>query len=208
MANLRQLLKRIALCVAVVVVSPLIIVAKLEQWLSRSESESWFGSCGMILSLVPGKVGNYLRLGYYRFTLQGCSPDACFGFGVLMAHRAAEVGHRVVIGPRSILGIVTLGDDVLIGSRASIFGGGHEHDVSDLSRNITERPPVFERASVGPNTFIGEGAIVLADVGTRCVVAAGAVVFRSVPDFKLAVGNPARAVFRDVGSGATDYQPA
>lgn len=195
----RHYAKRCVVLAAAVVVLPMIVAARLERWLSPAES--WFGACTATLSLVPGKLGDYLRLAFYRFTLQKCSCDACFSFGVLIAHRTAEIGRHVTIGARSILGTVTIDDHVLIGSRVSITSGGRQHNVDDPTKNITEDAPVYDRVRVGSNTWIGEGAVVLADVGSRCVVAAGSVVFRPVPSGKMAMGNPARPIARNFDSG-------
>jgi peptidoglycan/LPS O-acetylase OafA/YrhL/acetyltransferase-like isoleucine patch superfamily enzyme len=190
LSTVRRVAKRGAIIIAAVVVMPLIAVTKLEQRVSRSES--WFATCGTALGLIPGKIGDYLRLGFYRFTLQKCSCDACISFGVLVSHRTAEFGRHVSIGAYSIIGTVTLGDHVLIGSRVSITSGRNQHDVADLSKNITDENTTFERVHIGSNTWIGEGAIIMADVGSRCVIGAGSVVPRAIPDGTTAVGNPAR----------------
>jgi acetyltransferase-like isoleucine patch superfamily enzyme len=47
---------------------------------------------------------------------------------------------------------------------------------------------------IGQGSWVGSGAIVMADVGRHCVVAAGAVVTRRIPDFAIAAGVPARIV--------------
>jgi acetyltransferase-like isoleucine patch superfamily enzyme len=162
----------------------------------------------MMLSLLPGKVGNYFRIAFYRHTLQRCSFNACLSFGVLIAHRTAEIGDHVVIGAYSIIGTVTIDDHVLIASRVSITSGRHQHNVDDLTKNITEDEPVFERVHIGSNTWLGEGAIIMADVGSRCVVSAGSVVSRAIPDGKLVMGNPARSVPREFRSPGGRAHPA
>ncbi|MHC5011755.1 MAG: acyltransferase, partial [Planctomycetota bacterium] len=87
-----------------------------------------------------------------------------------------------------------------------ILSGGRQHEVSDPSQNITETEQTFERVHVGTNTWIGEGAIIMADIGSRCVVAAGSVVFRPVPDGKMVMGNPARAIPRPDAPAARPVQ--
>jgi len=49
---------------------------------------------------------------------------------------------------------------------------------------------------VGSDVFIGYGSIIMPGVriGNRCVVGAGSVVTKSVPDGTVVVGNPAHAV--------------
>lgn len=50
--------------------------------------------------------------------------------------------------------------------------------------------------SIGHDVWIGHGAIVLAgrSIGTGAVVGAGSVVTKDVPDYAIAVGNPARVI--------------
>jgi serine acetyltransferase len=58
---------------------------------------------------------------------------------------------------------------------------------------------------IGAGSWIGAGAIILADVGRGCVVGAGAVVTRPLPDFAVAAGVPARILrFRSSPSTAPD----
>ena len=148
------------------------------------------------MSLIPGKVGRYLRLAFYRVTLKRCGREVVFSFGTTINHRTVEVGSYVNFGRYCSIGTTTIDDHVLVGSRVSIISGGKQHETSDLSNNITEGEPVFERVHIGSNTWIGEGSLVLADVGGRCVIAVGSVVFRPVPDGKMAMGNPARVISR------------
>jgi acetyltransferase-like isoleucine patch superfamily enzyme len=55
--------------------------------------------------------------------------------------------------------------------------------------------------TVGQDTWIGDRALVLADVGQHCVIGAGAVVTKPIPDYAIAVGVPAKVVrFRNHGA--------
>jgi acetyltransferase-like isoleucine patch superfamily enzyme len=186
--KLRTICKRLVLLLAVLAILPLLIIAKLEAWLS--DAEAWFNGIGKLLSLVPGRTGNYLRLAFYRNTLQECSPDVVIDFGALIVHRGTEIGQHTAIGAYSIIGTATLGHHVLVASRVSILSGRHQHIMSNTDATIAKG--TFERVRVGANSWIGEGAIVAADIGERCVLAAGSVLFRRLPDGKMAMGNPAR----------------
>lgn len=89
--------------------------------------------------------------------------------------------------------LVTLEDNVFISVDACFIchDGGvlpfrTEHPSLDLAAPI----------SVGAHTFIGMRAIILKGVtiGERCIVAAGSVVTRSVPEGAIVGGNPARVI--------------
>lgn len=49
---------------------------------------------------------------------------------------------------------------------------------------------------IGDGTWIGEKVCILSNVsiGEKCIIGAGSVVTKSVPDYCVAVGNPAKVV--------------
>ena len=145
-------------------------------------------------SLFPGLSGEYLRRAFYRFTLPQCEADVCLGFGVIFSHPTAKIGHRVYVGPYCILGDVTLGDDVLLASGVSIANGTKQHGIARLDIPIRDQPGEFPPLTIGEDSWIGERAIVLADVGKHCVIGAGALVLEPIPDYAIAVGVPAKVV--------------
>lgn len=158
--------------------------------------DDWFAFWGQVLALIPGLPGRYLRKCYYRWTLHSCSLSCDIGFLCVINDRRSEIGQRVYLGSGAGLGYVRIGDGCLIGSRVSIINGGRQH-----AFGADGRLTPFDRASaplvcIGEETWIGEGAIVMADVGSRCIVGAGSVVPRQVPDSCLVAGNPARLIRR------------
>jgi acetyltransferase-like isoleucine patch superfamily enzyme len=93
---------------------------------------------------------------------------------------------------------VTLEEDVLIASHVSVLNGAGQHGTDCLDVPVREQPGVWPRVTIGRDAWIGERAVVMADVGKHCVVAAGSVVTRPLPDYAVAVGAPARVVrYRD-----------
>jgi virginiamycin A acetyltransferase len=158
---------------------------------------------GQAFALVPGLPGKYMRKCFYFLTLQSCSLRCDLGFLSYFSDRRSEVGDGVYVGFGVSIGLVSLADGCLVGNRTSIINGGWQHTLGHDGR-LTP----FDRASalrvrIGAETWIGEGAIVMADVGSRCIIGAGSVVSTPVPDGCLVAGNPARFVRRLVEDGAT-----
>lgn len=54
----------------------------------------------------------------------------------------------------------------------------------------------FERVRIGADSWIGNAAVVMANVGAHCVVGAGSIVVSDVPDWCVVAGNPARMLRR------------
>lgn len=147
-----------------------------------------------LLSLIPGKVGIYTRSGFYRFTLTHCSPDAVISFAVLMSQVDISIEQGVYIGPQSNIGSCRIGQDTLLGSGVHIMSGKKQHNFSDLDTPIRDQGGIFTKVSVGKNCWLGNCALVMADIGDNCVVAAGSVVTNSVPDNSIVAGNPAKVI--------------
>jgi virginiamycin A acetyltransferase len=157
-----------------------------------------FQGWSQALSLVPGLTGVYLRRAFYRRVFPACGADACIGFGTVFSHPTAAVGRGVYVGVSCCLGDVTLEDDVLLGSHVSVTNGAAQHGIDRLDVPIREQPGAWPRVTVGRGSWVGDRAVVMADVGRHCVVGAGAVVARPIPDYAIAVGVPARVIrFRD-----------
>jgi acetyltransferase-like isoleucine patch superfamily enzyme len=184
---MRRVFKALVFAVAWVLVLPLIVLVWLEKRLTRSEE--LFLLCNQIMATGPGFVGRWLRAAYYCGTLDACSWEVHIGFGSLFSHRGARIGSRVSTGSYCVLGHVTVEADVRMASRVSVPSGRRQHfDAEGQLATVTH----FERVRIGGGSWIGEGAIVLADVGAHCIVAAGAVVTRPVTDGVTVAGNPAR----------------
>ena len=153
-----------------------------------------FASWSQAFSLLPGLSGVYLRRAFYKLMLLHCGDGACITFGTIVSHCSAQIGRNVYTGAFCVLGDVTLGDDVLLGSHVSIINGGSQHGTERSDVPVREQPGSFPRVTVGPDTWIGDRAVVMADVGQHAVVAAGAVVTKPVPDFAIVAGIPARVI--------------
>jgi acetyltransferase-like isoleucine patch superfamily enzyme len=176
--------------VACLVVLPLVMFFHLAAKLVGNDRV--FPGCSQSMSLFPGLVGVYLRWAFYRQVLPRCGRDAWIGFGTILASPDVRIGDTVHVGPFCVLGDVTLEDDVLLGSNVSIINGSRQHGIDRLDIPVREQPGQWPHVTIGRDSWVGDRAIVMADVGRHCVVGAGSVVVKPVPDFAIVVGNPAR----------------
>jgi virginiamycin A acetyltransferase len=156
--------------------------------------EKAFPGWTQLFGLIPGLSGVYLRRAFYRLVLGRCAAGSWIGFGTIFSHTSAEVGRDVYVGCYCCLGDVTLEDDVLLGSQVSIMNGAEQHGIERLDIPIREQPGRWPRITIGRDSWIGDRAVVMADVGKHCVIGAGSVVTKPVPDYAVAVGVPARVV--------------
>lgn len=94
-------------------------------------------------------------------------------------------------------GDLTIEDEVSITPFCAIVDTYHPHDPPDMSPKIGARLPQ-ERTfvTIGKGTFIGTHSVILPNVriGRGCVIGAGSVVTKDLPDYSIAAGAPARVV--------------
>ncbi len=143
-------------------------------------------------ALVPGAIGDYLRVAYYHLTLSECSLSSRVSFGSFFAHPEARVGSRVYIGSYCILGKTIIGDGTQVASSVQILSGQHQHLRN--SSGAFYQGGDFVTVTIGPDCWIGAAAIVMADVGARTTIGAASVVTRPIPCDSVAVGSPARVI--------------
>ena len=146
------------------------------------------------MSLIPGFTGQYLRRAFYRWVLPRCGRGSVVSFGTVFSHSTAQIGEHAYIGLFCCLGDVTIEDDALIGSHVSITNGSRQHGTERLDIPVRQQPGQWPRVTIGRDSWVGDRAVIMADVGEHCVVGAGAVVTRPVPDYAIVVGSPARIV--------------
>lgn len=153
-----------------------------------------FHGATQALATVPGVPGEYLRREFLCMTLEECAPDCCISFGTVLSKRGARIGRRVYVGTHCTLGLVTLGDDVLLASNVDVISGTGQHRFDDPEIPVREQGGSFERVAIGADTWIGNRTVVMASVGEQCVIGAGSVVNKPLEARSIAVGSPARVV--------------
>ena len=111
--------------------------------------------------------------------------------------RKVAFGHRVQLGPRcSIQTNICFADSVLVAGEVA-FIGRHDHRTDMVGNTVWGSPRgKCEGIIVGDDVWIGWRATVLdgVTIGRGAVVAACAVVTKSVPPYSIVAGVPARII--------------
>ena len=190
--SVRAFLKRGVFVSSVVLVSPLLLLHRLAA--SVLDPEASMQGFSQFLSLVPGPLGDFVRKGFYAYALRGGSSECTISFGTLFSTTECAVGRHVYIGAYCVISDCTIGDDTLLGSQVHVISGKHAHGFEDPDAPMRLQKTSRQTIHIGANTWIGNGAIVMADVGAGCVVGAGSVVTKPVADNSIVAGNPARVI--------------
>ena len=159
---------------------------------------------GSIIMWPPTTIFNerYIRIG--KDTMIG--PHVAMSAGMVegqecIAETVVRIGDRCLIGRGSgIVGhlSVTIGNDVWTGHHVYITDQNHGYE--DVSRPISLQSQPERAVSIGDGSWLGHGTVVLPGVtiGRHVAVGANSVVTRDIPDYSVAVGNPARVIKRFV----------
>lgn len=192
--HVKQVSKWLANGLAVSLAGPFALVYRLLRLLSKSDGI--FHDFSQFLSLFPGLPGDYLRKGFYYWTLTHCSIQVKISFGTLIAHPQTEIHAGVYIGPYCLIGTAVIGPNATLGSGVHLLSGKHQHNFDRLELPIQEQGGCFEKISIGSNSWLGNGAIVMANVGNGAIVGAGSVVTSPIEPMAIVAGNPAKVVKR------------
>lgn len=113
------------------------------------------------------------------------------------------IGNNVNIGPGCDLdgaGNIRLGDGVIFAPEVCVYSRTHNFNSKDLSALPYDNIMLTGEVVIDDYVWIGRRAIILPGVkiGKGVVVGAGALVSKDLPDFGIAVGNPAKVIkYRD-----------
>jgi acetyltransferase-like isoleucine patch superfamily enzyme len=188
LSRARQLVKRVIDAICLVVVAPCAWTC------ARDRRLAMFTWWSQLFAMVPGPPGVFVRRAFYRLTLEHCSGSFFIGFGAMFSHRQATIEDGVYVGPFAMVGASRLRRGCLIGTRASIISGSALHAVDASGRRAPTDLSKLRQVEVGEDAWIGEGALVMANVGRGATVAAGAVVSSDVIAGVVVAGNPARFI--------------
>ncbi|TDQ09985.1 acyltransferase [Pedobacter metabolipauper] len=144
---------------------------------------------GRILVPLPEqvKIGSRCVLeDYVRLRCGGAWKQALIEIG-----ENNFIGHSTQI---NVGGHFKMGNDCMI-APLCLFSDAH-HTFDDLHKPINQQPCIYTNIEIKDNVWIGSGSVILGGVtiGTGAIVAAGAVVNKSIPDYEIWGGVPAKKI--------------
>ncbi|HEX8608428.1 MAG TPA: acyltransferase [Pedobacter sp.] len=112
--------------------------------------------------------------------------------------------NSIIIGDRTFIGRccefhsstkIIIGDDCLIASQCILIGVGHEYSLDTL---INEQPTTVGDIIIENDVWIGTRCTILPGliIGRGSIIGAGSVVNRSIPEYEIWAGSPARFIKR------------
>ena len=168
---------------------------------SKLEGMFGFGSWGRLAIIkFPAKImgRKYVFVGDHVFIAERSFISMVEADSSLRAAPKLVIGDRTRIGfdlHISCMGNVTIESDVMISGR--VFIGDCEHGYKDITKPIVNQPMEHKGdVLIRSESFIGVNACVMPGItiGKHAVIGASAVVTKSVPDYCIAVGNPAKVI--------------
>lgn len=186
--------KTVALALARTTALPLVALYRAERALSPGDGTRVFAAWSQGLSLVPGTGGDWLRRAFYMATLPEVHPACLIEWGTVFSKDDVRIAEGVYLGARCMIGRCHFARHATVASNVDILSGKRQHGSDDPDAPIQDQPGHFDLVRIGENAWIGNGAVIMADVGARAIVAAGSVVTTAVPDDVVVGGNPARVL--------------
>lgn len=180
-------------------------------WLKRSSGLLFIGSRVKISHAYQLQCGKNLILEDNVFINALSEEGIQFGDNVSIARDSilictgviAQRGKGITIGSgtginaRAYLagqGGIIIGKDVIFGPDVKIFSENHNY--SDPLLSIKAQGVTRKGVTIGDNCWLGAGVTILdgVNLGQGCVIAAGSIVSRSIPENSIAAGVPAKII--------------
>ena len=158
-------------------------------------NSSLYAFLNNLLNVLPGfGRADALRGWLASMALKGCGRKLKISSNVIMNPQNMTVGDNVYIGYSCYFGggEIVLEDEVSIGPFVTVAAGNH----TMCGGSYRFGPYEYGRIRIGRGTWLCANTVITSGVtiGKGCVVAAGSMVIRDVPDYSVVCGVPAKLV--------------
>ncbi|ATP56620.1 acetyltransferase [Pedobacter ginsengisoli] len=105
------------------------------------------------------------------------------------------IGNNSIIGIGSVvIGPVEIGNNVMLAQNIVVSGLNHGYE--DINVPPSKQKEIRKKITISDDVWIGANSVITAGVtiGKHVVIGAGSVVTKDIPDYCVAVGNPARII--------------
>lgn len=153
------------------------------------------GSCIEKALAIRGK--EHIFIGNYTFIRPGARIECVTEFAGKQYSPRLVIGNSVNVEQNVHIVCATelnIDDDVTISSGVFISDNSHQFDI--VPGSVLKTPLKTEATYIGKGAFIGVGAKIMQGVtiGKNVIIGANAVVTKSIPDYSIAVGVPAKVI--------------
>jgi len=164
---------------------------------NEKEVMDYYGFAG---SVGKFKLKSKFTRGWILHSLAYSSPHS--GFAIKMQQmRGVKIGKECHFNPYVLIDLVypelvDIGDNVTLGSNSMIFA--HSNPSANLFLKKGEYPRKVARVVIKKGAVINPGVVVNAGVtiGENSIIGPRSVVGQNIPDYCVAIGNPARVIKR------------
>lgn len=156
-----------------------VVYQLIGRYLPNNDGRITFGSTFIRRLLVKGFTGSKSH-GLYINKNATLSPTLV-------------IGNNSGIGANSIIGRgTTIGDNVMMGPECYIYTRNHTFSRTDIPMR-EQGMQDFKPVTIGNDVWIGARVTILPGVkiGNGCIIGAGSVVTKNLPDYAIGGGNPA-----------------
>ncbi len=109
------------------------------------------------------------------------------------------IGHYCLVDGT---GGVSIGEGVQLSSHSVIYSHSSQDAIRLMGKHFIRQAAVnrpgykLKHVTIGEYTFVGTSSVILpgSTIGKGCIIGAGSVVNTEIPDYAIAVGNPAKIV--------------
>lgn len=150
------------------------------------------------------KIFIFFKYYKFKFKKEGLNCNYKGFFSVFIREDRITLGDNVHLGPKTEIdgtGDVEIGNGVIFGPEVCVYTRNHNFNSDDLSALPFDNKFLVGKVIIKDYVWIGRRVVILPGVtiGKHAIIGAGAVVSKDIPDYAIAVGNPAKIIkYRNV----------